>query len=192
MNNESLYYFGGKKETVASIYEGIKASNQQNERITAILNYYNPEGSTRYVHGATSKEVYPTTKSHVNYVVADTDSWEQIAAKILEDMDCIKKYVKNHFLDFKIPYMAGIQEHNYLTDFIAVVETPKGETVNLIIEISGFSNDRTGNKDAKRYYTEKYWIPAVNNLKKYGRWAFVEVTDIDNIKSILNAKINSL
>lgn len=187
-----LVIFWNDKQVVSSIYEGIKAGKQEDERITAILNYYNPEGSTCYVHGATSKPVYPTEKSHVNYVVADTDSWEQIAAKTLENMDCVKKYVKNHFLDFKIPYMDNTQERNYVTDFIAVIETPKKDIINLIIEISGFSNDRTGSKDAKRYYTEHYWIPAANNLEKYGRWAFVEVTDIDNIKSILNEKINSL
>jgi hypothetical protein len=40
--------------------------NADHEEITAVLNYYNPEGSTRYVYRPTNKPVYPTQKSHVN------------------------------------------------------------------------------------------------------------------------------
>lgn len=192
LEQRRLVLFWDQYKTTTSIYEGIRASMQGDERITAILNYYNPEGSTCFVHGSTSKDVYETIKSHVNYVVADTESWEQKAAKALEDMDCVLCYVKNNFLDFKIPYIDCDIERNYVPDFIAVIKTPSGKLVNLIIEISGFSNDRTGNKDAKRYYTEHYWLPAANNIQKYGKWAFVEITDIDNIKAIINNKISTL
>lgn len=187
-----LVIFWNQKETATSIYEGIRRANTDNEQIKAILNYYNPTGSTKYVFGATSKEIYPTKKSHVNYVVADTDSWEQIAAKTLEELPQVKSYVKNHFLDFKIPYLVGAIEHMYVPDFIAVVKTGSGKEVNLIIEISGLSNDRLGHKDFKRKYTKDFWLPAANNLEIYGIWDFVEVSDIDNIKAILIHKINSL
>ena len=181
-----------KSEVVASIYEGIRNAGEGQEHISAILNYYNPEGSTRYVHGFTSKEVYPTEKSHINFVVADTESWEQIAAKRLEQMPEVKSYVKNHFLNFKIPYIYLDKEKEYIPDFITMVESPSREQVNLIIEISGWSNDDIGHKDAKRYYTNHLWIPAVNNLKTYGRWDFIEISDIDNFQSLLLQKINSL
>ena len=179
-------------KVVANIYEGIRMAGSSSERISAILNYYNPEGSTTYVRGATTKSIYPTVKSHVNYVVADTDSWEQIAAKTLEELPEVQYYVKNHFLDFKIPYSDGSVEHDYMPDFIAVCKTKSGELVNLIIEISGFSNDRTGNKDIKRHYTHDYWLPAANNLEKYGRWDFIEIDDIMTIKATLIEKINTL
>jgi type III restriction enzyme len=179
-------------KVVANIYEGIRMAGSSSERISAILNYYNPEGSTAFVRGATTKSVYPTVKSHVNYVVADTDSWEQIAAKTLEELSEVQYYVKNHFLDFKIPYSDGSVEHDYMPDFIAVCKTKSGELVNLIIEISGFSNDRTGNKDIKRHYTHDYWLPAANNLEKYGRWDFIEIDDIMTIKATLIEKINTL
>ena len=187
-----LVIFWNQKETATSIYEGIRRANTDSEQIKAVLNYYNPEGSTRYVYGATSKEVYPTVKSHVNYVVADTDSWEQIAAKTLEELPQVVRYVKNHFLDFKIPYLIGAIEHLYVPDFIAVVKTKSGAEVNLIIEISGLSNDRLGHKDFKRKYTKDFWLPAANNLGTHGVWDYIEVTDIDNIKAILTHKINSL
>jgi type III restriction enzyme len=180
-------------QVVNSISEGIRQANTDKEKVTAILNYYNPIGSSSYVHGFTTKDVYPTIKSHVNFVVADTDSWEQIAAKTLEELDSVECYVKNHFLDFKIPYVTTDgKEHNYVPDFIAKIKTPTGNKINLIIEISGFSNDRTGNKDAKRYYVEHYWLPAVNNIKKEPKWDFIEITDIDNIKMTLIEKIKTL
>lgn len=187
-----LVIFWNQKETATSIYEGIRRANTDKEKIKAILNYYNPTGSTRYVFGATSKEVYPTVKSHVNYVVADTDSWEQIAAKTLEELPQVVRYVKNHFLDFKIPYLVGATEHVYIPDFIAVVKAGDGREINLIIEISGMSNDRLGHKDFKRKYVTDFWLPAANNLETYGVWDFIEISDIDNIKAILIQKINSL
>ncbi len=187
-----LVLFWPQDKTNASISQGFDNPRLKNERIISILNHYNPEGSTRHVSGATTKKVWPTEKSHINYVVADTDSWEQIAAKTLEEIPAVKKYVKNHFLDFKILYMALNEEKNFVPDFIAVVETPSGDTVNLIIEVSGFSNDKTNCKEEKRHYTNNYWLPAANNLKKYGRWDFIEISDIDNIKPLLIAKINSL
>lgn len=187
-----LVVFWNQKEVNANIYEGIRAASQGEERITAILHYYNPEGSTIHVHGVTSKEVWPTEKSHVNYVVADTNSWEQIAAKTLEQTPEVECYVKNHFLGFQIPYMDGAKERTYVPDFIVRIRTPRGEVVHLILEISGFASDRNAQKDAKRYYTTHYWLPAANHLDTYGRWDFLEVSDIDNIKAILNQKIKEL
>ncbi len=188
-----LVIFWDQKATNTSIYSGIIDANTIKENIEAIRDYYNPEISTKYVNGNTTKEVYPTVKSHVNYVVADTNSWEQIAAKTLEEMPQVIRYVKNHFLGFKIPYLdEKAVEHSYIPDFIAAVRTTTGKEINLIIEISGFSNDKTGHKDFKRKYTNGFWIPAANHLNTYGTWDFVEVTDIDNIKAILTDKINSL
>lgn len=191
-NKRRLVIFFDRKKVVASINEGIDKARQEEAHITAILNFYNPAGSTRYVHGATSRPVYATTKSHVNYVVADTDSWEQIAAKTFEELAQVKFYVKNHFLDFKIPYIHSDEEHDFVPDFICRVTTPTGEEVNLIVEISGWSNDSTGHKAEKRRYTTDLWLPAANALASYGRWEFIEISDIDNIKPLIIEKINSL
>lgn len=187
-----LVVFFDKKKVVASIYEGIKQASIGSQRISPILNYYNPEGSTLHVNGYTTKPTYPTVKSHVNLVVADTDSWEQIAAKTFEEIPEVQSYIKNHFLDFTIPYVYDDEEHMFVPDFILRVKTPKGETVNLIVEISGWSNDLTGHKAEKRRYTADLWVPAANALGTYGRWDFIEITDIDNIKPQMLKKIQSL
>lgn len=190
-----MVVFYDPKRVADHIYRGISAGSQRDgdERV---LPMWHPEkfGSTKYVQGHTTKPVYPTEKSHVNVVVADTESWEQIAAKTLEELDAVRFYVKNEFLGFTIPYVASDgEERRYYTDFVARCETPAGETVNLIIEITG---SNTQDKAEKRWYVENRWLPAVNaTAEKYGydRWAFIEIAgDIRDIKNQISAKLAML
>jgi type III restriction enzyme len=36
---------------------------------------------------------------------------------------------------------------------------------------------------------ETYWVPGVNNLKTFGRWAFAELTDVYQMESEFEAKV---
>jgi len=36
---------------------------------------------------------------------------------------------------------------------------------------------------------ETYWVPGVNNLGTYGRWTFVELTEVYRIESDFEAKV---
>jgi type III restriction enzyme len=171
---------------------GVLAESASRDRILPIFNHYNRFSSTRYVHGQTSKEVFPTKKSHVNYVVADTETWEQIAAKTLEALPQVESYVKNAFLGFQIPYVASGRDREYFPDFIARVKARDSRTVNLIIEITGMSKD----KQEKRWYVEHRWLPAVNAVReRYGmdEWQFIEIAnDIRTIKNQLIEKVQNL
>ena len=178
----------------ASVYLGIEAA-AVNEgltgaaRIVPLINRHNPSGSTSHVHAATTKPVFGTKKSHVNLVVADTDSWEQIAAKTFEQIEAVESYVKNAFLGFEVPYVdkAGA-ERRYLPDYLCRVRSSGGEHFNLIVEITGFAKD----KAEKRYFMQERWLPAVNaQREKLGMlpWHFVEVTDIERIKNQLTDEI---
>jgi len=167
----------------------------EQRRIRPVPYYYNPRGSTRFVHGQTTRPVFATTKSPVNYVVADTESWEQICAKVLEDLPQVQSYVKNAFLDFRIPYLREGRQHDYLPDFIARVQTASGQVVNLIIEVTGMNKD----KQAKKLYTEHFWLPAVNgDLAALGLpvdepWAFAEISESEKyFRNQLVAKIQEL
>ena len=172
------------KAVLDNINEGIHKANADHEEITAVLNYYNPEGSTIHVYRPTNKTVYPTQKSHVNYVIAEDNSWQQIAAKTLDSMDCVECWVKNTYLGFRIPYTVGDENKEYQPTFIVRV---KG--INLIVECEDFDGDKSGNKEAKRHYLKDYWIPAANNLKTYGTWDLLEVRDIDQLEKLINEKI---
>ena len=179
------------KAVLDNIIEGIHQANADHEEITAVLNYYNPEGSTRYVYRPTNKDVYPTQKSHINFVIAEDNSWQQIAAMKLDAMDCVVSWVKNTYLDFRIPYTVGDENKEYKPTFI--VKVKKGDSIiNLIVECQDFDADNTGNKEAKRHYLKDYWIPAANNLKTYGQWDLLVLRDIDQFENLFNKKIKQL
>ena len=183
-----LIYFDDPKNITNHIARGINPENNTTEHIRPVFNYHNSFGSTKYVGGNTTKDVYETKKSHVNYVAKDSD-WEVICAKTLEELEEVQCYVKNHFLDFAIPYTKDGKERRYFTDFIARVKTKNGTVKNLMIEITGMNKE----KEEKKWYVENRWLPAVNSLKdKYGypEWHFIEIeNDIRNIRNQLIDKI---
>ena len=181
----------------ASVYLGIEAAavdarlrgDPGAPAIVPLLNRYNPRGSTAHVHASTAKPVFATKKSHVNLVVADTDSWEQIAAKTFEQLPAVESYVKNAFLGFEIPYVdKSGAERRYQPDFLLRVKTPGDERFNLIVEITGFAKD----KAEKRWFVQQRWLPAVNaQREQLGLlpWHFAEVTEIERIKEQLESGI---
>lgn len=188
---KKLLFFKDSKEIVDHIRRGINPHLNTVEHIRPVFNYYNKFSSTKYVNGNTIKDVYATQKSHVNYVVMDSD-WEGIAAKTLEELPQVISYVKNQFLGFAIPYVKEGKDKNYFTDFIVQCKGKDGNIKNLMIEISGFSKD----KAEKKWFVENRWLPAVNALKdkyEYPEWHFIEIAnDIRNIKNQLIDVMNSL
>jgi type III restriction enzyme len=99
-------------------------------------------------------------------VVADTESWEQKMASVLEEMSEVFSYVKNQNLGFTIPYALEGDERNYLPDFIVKVKVPGlSEMLNLIVEVSG---EKRKDKMAKVETAKTLWVPAVNNYGAFG------------------------
>jgi len=187
-----VLYFFEPKRICDHIMRGIYEQQKERDKILPVFNIHNRFSSTRYVNGNTSKPVYATVKSHVNYVAADTKSWEQIAAKTLEEIDQVISYVKNAYLGFTIPYVGGGKDRLYYPDFIAKCRNNNGKSFNLVIEITGMNQD----KAEKRWFVENRWIPAVNIVKNhygYDEWHFIEISnDIRDIKNQLIDKICSL
>ena len=182
---KKLLYFYNPQEITKHIYDAITVTQIDKDRIIPIFNYYNPIISTSIVNNNTSKpveELYETTKSHINYVVADTQSWEQQMAIWLEELDCVQSYVKNSFLNFKIPFTnSKNKDANYMPDFIAICSLENGETANVVIELTGSNLDE---KENKILYAQNYWVPAVNNDTKYnlGKWSFLHIRGEDEYK----------
>lgn len=185
-----LIYFEEPKKVVDHIARGINTHINTSEYIKPVFNFYNRFGSTKYVHGNTSKEVYEAKKSHINYVAMDS-GWEGICAKTLEEIPEVVSYAKNQFLGFRIPYVKDGNDKGYFPDFIVKVKNSKGILKNLMIEISGMNTD----KDEKKWYVLNRWLPAVNAVKEkydYEEWHFIEIAnDIRDIKNqLINAIIN--
>ena len=165
------------RNAAEKIYRSIVASVDGQERIKPILRTFEVEGSTDYVDFDTTKNVYVTdeTKCHISHVVADTTSWEQKMASVLEDMPEVKSYVKNQSLGFSIPYVLEGDARQYIPDFIVHVKVPGQEKLlNVILEVSG---EKRKDKAAKVETARNLWVPAVNNHGGFGQWAFIEITD---------------
>ena len=149
--------------------------------IKAMLDPYNPTGSTIHVSFNTSKTdrwetIGPPPKCHLNWVVLDSD-WEGEFCRVAEAHPRVKAYVKNHNLGLEVPYRYGSQTRTYLPDFIVQVDDGHGEDdpLNLIVEIKGY---RREDAKEKKSTMDTYWVPGVNHLGNHGRWAFAEFTDV--------------
>ena len=160
--------------------------------IKAVLDAYNPSGSTAFVNFNTSKKERWETdprKCHINWVILDSD-WEAEFCRVAEAHPQVKAYVKNHNLGFEVPYRYGSEMRKYRPDFIVLVDDGHGEDdlLHLVVEIKGY---RREDVKEKKSTMETYWVPGVNNLGRYGRWDFAEFTDVYEIGSDFEAKVES-
>ena len=152
--------------------------------IKALLDPYNPTGSTRHVRFNTSKILRWETSSkycHINWVILDSD-WEAEFCRVAESHPRVRAYVKNHNLGFEVPYRYGSEVRKYRPDFIVLIDDGYGDSdlLHLVVEIKGY---RAEDAKEKASTMETYWVPSVNNLKEYGRWAFAEFKDVYAIQS---------
>ena len=162
--------------------------------IKALLDPYNPVGSTKYVRFNTSKTNRwetsgPPPKCHINWIVLDSE-WEGEFCRVAESHPKVIAYVKNYGLGFEVPYRYGSETRKYLPDFIVLVDDGHGpdDLLHLIVEIKGYRREDAKEKKATM---ETYWVPGVNHLKTYGRWAFAEFTEVYQIEADFAAKIAS-
>jgi type III restriction enzyme len=160
--------------------------------IQAVLDPYNPTGSTAHVRFNTSKKDRWETdarRCHVNWVVLDSD-WEAEFCRVAESHPRVRAYVKNHNLGLEVPYRRGSETRRYLPDFVVLVDDGRGEDdlLHLVIEIKGYRREDAKEKKATM---ETYWVPGVNHLGTHGRWAFAELTEVFTIESDFAAKVES-
>ena len=172
------------------ITRGIVEAHVGTRPVKAVLDPYNPTGSTIHVNFRTSKTSLWETDSrrcHVNWVVLDSD-WEAEFCRVAESHPRVKAYVKNHNLGLEVPYRYGSETRTYIPDFIVQVDDGRGEDdlLHLIVEIKGYRREDAKEKKATM---DTYWVPGVNNLGQYGRWAFAEFTEVYQIESDFKEKV---
>jgi len=170
--------------------------------IMAMLDPYNPTGSTAHVSFNTSKTDRWETdarRCHINWVILDSD-WEAEFCRVAESHPRVRAYVKNHNLGLEVPYRYGSEMRKYRPDFIVLVDdqpTPRlrqagghgdDDLLHLIVEIKGY---RREDAKEKKSTMDTYWMPGVNNTAQYGRWAFAEFTEVYQIQADFKAKVES-
>ena len=158
--------------------------------IKGVLDPYNPTGSTRHVNFNTSKMTRWKTdarRCHINWVVCDSD-WEAEFCRVAEGHSAVRAYAKNHNLGLEVPYRFGSVSRKYLPDFIVLVNDGRGDEdpLHLVIEIKGYRGE---DAKEKKGTMDTYWVPAVNNFRSYGRWAFAEFTEVFEIEAHFNQMI---
>ncbi|MBA4190608.1 MAG: restriction endonuclease [Planctomycetaceae bacterium] len=179
------------------ITAGITRAFVGDRPIKALLDPYNPSGSTCHVRFNTSKpDRWQTAaaRSHVNWVILDSD-WESEFCRVAEAHPKVRAYVKNQGLGFEVPYLYGSEMRKYRPDFIVLVDDGRGkgedgkdDLLHLVVEIKGYRGEDAKEKKATM---DVYWVPGVNRLKTYGRWAFAEFTDVYQIESDFKAKVEA-
>lgn len=174
------------------ITAGITRAEIGKRPIKAVLDPYNPTGSTIYVNFNTSKTWRWETdarRCQINWVILDSD-WEAEFCRVAEAHPRVKAYVKNHNLGLEVPYRYGSEVRTYIPDFIVLVDDGRGEDdpLHLIVEIKGYRREDAKEKKATM---ETYWVPGVNNLGTYGRWAFAEFTEVYRIETDFAAKVET-
>lgn len=152
-----------------------EAKETGESRVLAVLDPFNPKGSTRNVGFNTTKDVYDIrTKSHVNAVVLDS-GWEAEFARVCEAHPRVLTFVKNQGLDFYVPWRDGSRMRRYFPDFIVRLDVGAADPLNLVVEIKGMRGEDVNLKsDTMR----DRWVAGVNNLGTWGRWAFAEFGEI--------------
>lgn len=183
-----LQYLDIANEAAERIYHAIAGTIGDEQRIMAVLDPYNPKGSTAHVGFQTSRDLWTTApdKSHVNYVVCDSD-WEAEFARVAEQHPRVISYVKNQGLGLEVPYKDGSTARRYLPDFIVRIDDGQEIPLNLIVEVKGY---RRENVKLKSETMRTKWVPGVNNLKGWGRWDFVEFGDVYEMDKEFNALID--
>ena len=124
------------------ITEAITRAQIGSRPVKAMLDPYNPVGSTAHVNFHTSKASrYETDpgRCHVNWAMLDSE-WEGEFCRVAEAHPRVFAYVKNHGLGFEVPYRYGSETRTYIPDFIVLVDDGRGreDPLQLVVEIKGY------------------------------------------------------
>ena len=172
------------------IFAAITREGIDSRPVKAVLDPYNPVGSTAHVNFNTTKASRwqaDSRRCHINWLVLDSD-WEGEFCRVAESHPHVKAYVKNHNLGLEVPYRRGSEMRTYLPDFIVRIDDGRGDDdlLNLIVEIKGYRGEDA--KD-KKTTMDTYWVPGVNHHEDYGRWAFAEFTDVSGMEAAFDRLI---
>ena len=170
----------------------ITRAHSKERPVKAVIDPYNPVGSTIHVKFNTSKtDRYQTDprRCHINWVILDSD-WEAEFCRVAENHPRVLSYVKNQNLGFEVPYLCGPESRRYLPDFIVLVDDGHGleNPLHLVVEVKGYRNE---DAKQKKDTIETFWIPGVNNDGRFGRWAFAEFTDVYEMQIDFKQKVEA-
>ena len=171
------------------ISAGITRAELSRQPVKAMLDPYNPTGTTRHVNFTTSRTLRYEAgdRCHLNWAILDSD-WEGELCRILDAHPHVLAWVKNHNLGFEVPYQFSGTQRTYIPDFIVRLDDGRGEDdpLLLVVEVKGYRGE---DAKVKKDTMDTYWIPGVNAHGCYGRWAFLELTDVHGMQDHFDAAV---
>jgi hypothetical protein len=87
-------------------------------------------------------------------------------------------------LDKPLGIFVGSVQKELRVERKLVHDSIQDDLLTFIVEVSG---EPRRDKAAKAATARNLWIPAVNNDGRFGRWAFIEVTDPWDAKNTIRA-----
>jgi type III restriction enzyme len=81
-------------------------------------------------------------------------------------------YAKNQALGFDIPYLDAGVMRRFVPDFLVRLDVGADDPLNLVLEVKGLRDEAD---KAKAQTARDLWVPGVNALGGFGRWAFAEL-----------------
>lgn len=72
---------------------------------------------------------------------------------------------------------------------MAEVMTGPDDLLNLVVEVKGYRGE---DAVVKKSTMDTYWVPGVNHLGIYGRWAFAEFTEVYQIEAKVKSEFNKM
>jgi len=176
-------YFSWAVQTLADAVVADGAEAEEIPRYEA----HRGAGSTRDVDFWTSKPVRECERSHLNYVVTDTEKWEQSAAFYLDTDKRVAAFVKNFNLGFAIPYSHNGEAKEYIPDFLGRLRKNGEEVGTIILETKGH-DPLAGAKDGAAHR----WVAAVNADGRYGRWTYRLIRSPSDTPDALRSAVEEL
>ena len=163
--------------------------------IKALLDPYNPTGSTAHVRFNTSQA--PTAgrpavrrQDHVNWVILDSD-WEAEFCRVAEaHPQGASPTSRTTTSALKCPTATAPRRGSIgpISSCWWTTATAPTISLHLVVEIKGY---RREDAKEKKSTMDTYWVPGVNHLGTYGRWAFAEFTEVYQIEADFKAKVES-
>jgi type III restriction enzyme len=146
-----------------------------------VLDEYQPIGTTADVAFQSGKpDPEPTTKSHVNYVVCDSELERHIALELEAD-ERVESYVKNDHLFCEVPYRFNGRSCRYIPDFLVRL----GPERFVLLEGKG----RQTSKDDAKETAARRWIAAVNGDGRWGTWSYAVVRAKAEVRPAIDAAL---
>ena len=164
------------------VRDNILPAASKDSKLLPVLNSFQPFTTTTNVNYQTTRPVCDLEKSHLNRAMLQSGD-EQRAIEILESLDSVECFTPNdRQIGLLVPYEYDAHRHNYEPDFVVQM---KGGTL-VMLEVKGVKG-KIHNPDQvlEKNAAAKKWVAAVNNMSRYGTWAYEICEELGILRDVL-------